>query len=107
MFHEDEYKEPPKMQIGAPDKLPHAAVIGTPDSFYVWLKTDDDVVGEPSARIKGAAATSLFASFKHLFKANQAAFIEKCREAVYTTHKWAPSPGPSWKVCDIATPRAE
>ena len=90
----------PMLEIGAHDRLPHYSVDGHAHNFYVWVRKPGDQVGCASAPIKGAIATSHHKALTHLHRTNQPEFMALC-DRLMVEHKWAPSPGPSWQVCEI------
>jgi hypothetical protein len=61
-----------KLEIGAWNNLPHLAVVGQPQDFYLWV--NDKNTATSSQWLKGKYAFREYAHLRNLFKKNKKAF---------------------------------
>jgi hypothetical protein len=64
------------MSVGAYNKLPHYAVVGSPTEFYVWCQQDKSTPGHMcnSEWIRGRDAFDTFHKLEKLFKKDKPQF---------------------------------
>jgi len=62
-----------KMEVGAYNKLPHYAVIGTPIDFYIWKNEEGS--GTASQWIQGASAFEAWHKLCHYKVKNKTEFV--------------------------------
>lgn len=66
-----------KMNVGAYNKLPHYAIVGSATEFYVWCQEDKNALGYMcnSEWIRGRDAFDTYHRLEKLFKKNKPGFI--------------------------------
>ena len=64
-----------KLESGRWNKLPHYAVHGHPQDFYLWVNEDGH--GSPSTWIKGAYAFSEYNKMRNMSNKDLVAYIKK------------------------------
>lgn len=63
------------METGSYNKLPHYAVIGEPQNFYVWV--NEDGRGSASSWLKGKAFFNEYHNLKKILKKNKDEFKKR------------------------------
>ena len=76
------------LEVGKWNKLPHYAVIGNPQDFYVWV--NEDKFGSNSGWIKGAKAFEAYNKLANLHKKDRVGFVTMVK-ALYKTYAKAGS----------------
>ena len=80
------HSRPYDLEMGAHNKLPHYAVIGTPIDFYVWVNEHGtEVVMERASQgssdwIRGSTAFSLYHDLKRKLKADKPEFVKLVKQ---------------------------
>ena len=67
-----------RLAVGAYNKLPHYAVIGTAVEFYIWQNEDGS--GSASNWIKGAKAFELWHKLNKYIKKDKTKFVSHVKE---------------------------